>query len=112
MSYYIDLQKQYVFGNFINKNYLESNIDKLPMFFITDDEGVKFLADKYNLNYYVDLVDNWHMIRNKNNYVFEHMFDDGSEPEDNNLVREWCFLAPLFEKLYKEGLNEGLNRCL
>lgn len=102
-------QKKYCFMGYDKT--LEKNIHKLPLFFITDKDGVRFLNDNNFFNkdqkFYIPDNDNsYHMIRNLNNGRFEYMFDDSSEPEDNNLVRDWIFLCKLFEDLLRENFEE------
>lgn len=102
-------QKKYGFMGYDQT--LQKNIHNLPLFFVTEQDGVKFLNDNdlfvNNQKIYIsDNDDSYHMIRNLNNGKFEYMFDDCSEPEDNNLVRDWIFLCKLFEDLLRENFEE------
>lgn len=114
-----DSQDKYCFPYYKNwpkNNKLVDNLNNLPMFFITNDEGVNFLIEIFKLKYWKQDSDCWHMIRNcetynEEGYRFHYMFSDGYEPEDNNLCREWLFLCSILEELYKEGYQKGKTEC-
>lgn len=111
------LQIKYVFPQYNKALESEiSNLENIPMFFVTDSQGVNYLINNSYMNYYIiekhsNKYESWHLIRfYKDTGVFKYMFNDLIEPEDNSLVRDWLFLCPLLEEIYEEGMNHKYDK--